>query len=170
MHRPVVALLAVALLMSACDSNPAAPETAALEPSLARDGTPDHEHFRVPFAQTVVNSCPLVPDPVAVEGFLVYNSHFKFFEGGNQNRLKSTIHGTGVGAVTGAKYQFHQLYTIYGHYTYANSRLEADHHSRLHLISQNSLDNFFLTVRLKQVCTPDGCTVEVVSMETDCRG
>ena len=42
--------------------------------------------------------------------------------------------------------------------------------SRLHLISQNSLDNFFLTVRLKQVCTPDGCTVEVVSMETDCRG
>ena len=169
MHRSALALAVIALA-AACDSAPTEPVPAGLIPSLAKDEVPHHEHTRSPFAQTVVNSCPAIPEPVAVEGFVIYNSQFKHYEWGNNSRLRTLIQGSGIGAISGVKYQFHQMHTVSGTYTFDGERLEADHYTRMHLISQTNLDNFFLTVRLKQVCTPGTCTVTVVSMEPDCRG
>ena len=175
MSRSVLSLCLAGLFAIGCDSAPTEPPSPAA-PLLARDGQPRdgqpaHDHYKAPFSQTVMNSCPLVPEPVLVEGVLIYNSHFKFFDGGNSNRLMSNIHGSGIGTITGVKYQYHELTTIRGRYTYANSRLEAEHRSRMHLISQGSVQqNFFLTIVAKQVCSTEGCTFEVVRMETDCRG
>ena len=165
---------ALSLLASGCDSAPSAPPARESDALLARgnqpEGRPDHEHFRVPFTQTVMNACGPVPEPVVIQGHLIYNSHFKFFEGGNNNRLMSNIQGSGLGAITGLKYQFHQLSTIHGHYTYANERLEADHHTRLHLVSQSDVNNFFMTMKVRQVCDGPVCPDNIVAMETDCRG
>ena len=116
------------------------------------------------------NPCPPVPEPVAIEGYLHYNAHFRFFEGGNSPELKSNTHGSGVGLVTGVKYQFHELGTVRGTYTYESGRLETERWIRSHLISQTGLGNFFMTTRVRQVCTPEGCQEEIVSIDTDCRG
>lgn len=170
MHRSVLTLAATALIVVGCDSSPFAPEQPTAGPSLARDGRPDHENVRAPFAQTVANPCPPVPEPVAVEGYSHYNAQLKFFEGGNEARLKGSVHASGIGAVTGVGYQFHELFTLHGIYTYANSRWETERSTRFHVISQTGLGNFFSTVKENVVCTPEGCQGEVVSIDTDCRG
>ena len=175
MHRSVLSLAAAALVFAGCDSPPSAPQPASLAPSFARggepkDGRPDHENFRAPFARTVANPCPPVPEPVAVEGYFTFNSHFKFFEGGNSSRIKTNSHGSGIGAVTGVRYQFHELWTLHGRYTYEDSRFATEQTTRFHVISQTDLGNFFATMKTRVTCTPDGCQTEVVSVETDCRG
>ena len=171
MHRSVLSLAAAALIVAGCDAAPSAPEQGTTTPLFAKEGQPAHEHYRVAFARTVSNPCPPIPEPVAVEGYMVYNSHFKFFEGGNSFRIMSNSQGQGVGLVTGVKYQFHELSKPRGSYTYASSRLESDQYTRFHVISATGLGNFFSTVRAKQTCTPEGgCQTVIVSMETDCRG
>ena len=169
MHRYFLTLVA-AFVAVGCDSAPSAPEHAAVPLLAARDGQPAHDNHKAPFSRTVMNPCPPVPEPVVIEGVLHYNAHFKFFDGGNRNRLMSNSHGSGVGAITHVKYQFHEINTIYGTFTYVNGRLEADHHTRFHLISQTDLGNFFVNMRAKQVCTAQGCTFVVVAAESDCRG
>ena len=175
MHRSILCLAAAALVASACDSSPSAPEPASTTPSFARGGNPpderpDHEHRRDPFTRTVTNPCPPVPEAVAVEGYTVYNAHFKFFEGGNNSRLMANSQASGIGLVTGVKYQFHELWTLHGHYTYVDTRWETEQTTRYHVISQTGLGNFFSTLKMRIVYTATGVSTEVVSMETDCRG
>ena len=170
MHRSVLMLAAIAIVMAGCDSTPSAPALSSDQALLEKDGKPAHQNTRTPFTRTVMNPCPPVPEPVLVEGYSHYNAHFKFFEGGNQPRLKTNNHASGVGLVTGLKYQFHELYRVDGTYTYANATLTTDQTHRYHVISQTAHDNFFSTVKTKVVCDAAGCRAEVVSMETDCRG
>lgn len=175
MHRTAFPLALAALIVLACEPSPTAPDQVSTTPSFARggepsDGRPDHENRRDPFARTVANPCPPVPEPVAVEGYLHTNTHFKFFDGGNTSRLMWNIHASGIGLVTGVKYQYHELWTLRGTYTYADSRWETDQTTRFHVISQTGLGNFFSTVRMKIVYTPTSISTEVVSMDTDCRG
>jgi hypothetical protein len=169
MHRSVTLALA-ALFAAACDAPPSAPESSATSPSFAKEGTPDHQNTRAPFSRTVMNPCPPVPEPVAVEGYGHYNAHFKFFEGGNNARLKGHSHASGVGAISGQKYQFHEMATLLGHYTYVDSRWETMQTTRFHVISQTGLDNFFSTMKMRIIYTPQGSSAEVISLETDCRG
>jgi hypothetical protein len=118
-----------------------------------------------------MNPCPPVPEPVAVEGYSHYNTHFKFYDGGNTSRLMSNVHGSGLGTVTGVKYQFHELFTLHGDYTYVDSRWETVQSTRFHVVSATDLGNFFSTVKMKVVCTPEnGCQGEVISIDTDCHG
>ena len=170
MHRSAFALLAAAAIIAGCDTPPSAPPEAPAAPSLKQDGRPDHENTTTPFSRTVTNPCGQTPEPIPVEGLAHYNAHFKFFEGGNQARLKSTIHASGVGAVTGLKYQFHELWTLYGRYTYVNSRWETEQTTRFHVISQTNVDNFFATIRTKVVYTLTSIEVQSLTIETDCRG
>jgi hypothetical protein len=118
-----------------------------------------------------MNPCPPVPEPVFVEGFTQYNAHFKFVEGGNESRLMRHTHASGVGLVTGAKYQFLEMWKEDGSYNIAADRLEAVQTTRYHVISEGSLGNFFMTMKQK-VVYQDGRLVsaEVISAETDCRG
>ena len=172
MHRVSLSFVfgAAALVAVACDSNPAALSGPDDGPMLQRDGRPAHQNTRSPFARTVANPCPPVPEPVAVEGYTHYNAHFKFFDGGNQARLMSNTHASGVGAVTGVLYQFHELWTLRGKYTYVNNRWETEQTTRFHVISQTDLGNFFSTLKTKIIYTPTSIETEVVSFETDCRG
>ena len=172
MHRSVLTFGLITLFAAACDSPVAAPEAAA--PNFARgtpkEGQPDHENIRTPFSRVVMNPCPNVPEPVAVEGYTHYNAHFKFFDGGNSSRLKSNSHGSGIGLVTGMQYQFHELHTTYGRYTYADSRWQTEQTIRFHVISQTNLDNFFSSLKMRVTYATTGITTEIISFETDCRG
>ena len=175
MHRTPFRLAAVALVVMACESAPTAPEQPATTLSLARggeppDGRPDHQNTRIPFTWTLTNPCLPVPETVVAEGYSHYNAHFKFFEGGNSSRLMSNNYASGVGLITGLKYQFHQLWRLDGTFTYVDNRWETEQMTRYHLISQTDHGNFFSTVRTKVVVTPTGITTEVISTETDCRG
>ena len=177
MHRSVLVLSAAAFALAACDSAPTAPPSTAAVPSLARnaepgqpDGRPAHEHKTYPFIVITTNPCPPVPEPVYVEGKTQYNAHFKFVDGGNNARLKSTSHGTGIGLVTGTPYVFQELQTTYGKYTLANDRFETEQTTRYHVISKGPMDNFFATVKMKFVFTTGQVSIEVVSVESDCRG
>ena len=174
MRRLLLPYAAFAILAVGCDGSPSAPAAPATAVLMARDnqpeGRPAHEHARGSFTRTVMNACGPVPEPVIVQGHLIYNSHFKFFEGGNSNRLMTNIQGSGVGVITGLKYQFHQLETIHGHYTYANEHLEATRETRVHLVSQSDANNFFMTMKVRQVCDGPVCRDDIVAIETDCRG
>jgi hypothetical protein len=171
MYRSIFVLAAAGLVAAACEPGPSAPnELTPVTPSFAKEGQPAHGNYRQHFARTVDNPCPPVPEPVAVEGYLHYNSHFKFFEGGNDSRIKTNSEASGVGLVTGVKYQFHELFTLEGRYTYANSRWETGRMTRFHVISQTGLGNFYSTVKWNVVCTPEGCTDTITDVETDCRG
>lgn len=171
MHRSAYAIVACLALVAACDSQPLAP---ALDlPALAakeKDERPTNETTRTPFSRTVANPCGPTPELVAVEGYAHHNAHFKFFDGGNQSRLMTNSHASGIGLVSGLKYQFHELHTLRGRYTYANQRWETEQTTRFHVISQTGVDNFFSTLKLRIVYSPTGVDVQFVSLETDCRG
>jgi hypothetical protein len=178
MHRTLLTLAAAAALLAGCDSAPTAPIAAPSAPSLARggepgpnDGHPAHEHKREPFATIVMNPCPPAPEPVLVEGLSQYNAHFKFVEGGNDHRLMRSTQATGLGLVTGERYQFHQLTVVYGSFRLQNGRSESEETTRYHVISQGPLGNFFTTIKSRSSFSPEeGFRTEVVSAESDCRG
>ena len=170
MHRSAYMIVACLALVAACDSDPVAPSLASAPPALKQDGRPAHENTRTPFTRTVMNPCVPAPEPVLVEGYTHYNAHFKFFPGGNNARLMSNSHGSGIGVATGLKYQFHELFTLRGHYTYVDSRWETEQTTRFHVISQTGLDNFFSTLKTRITYTTTSIDVEVISMESDCRG
>ncbi len=175
---PRFALLVAAVAIAACDNTPSAPAAAPAAPSFAREpgesrgpeGTPDGEHQRTPFARVVNNPCPPVPEAVAVEGFTQFSSHFKFYDGGNTSRHHIVSQAKGVGAVTGAKYTFHELVRQTGDYPYATQIYDTDLTIRWHVISQGNLGNFFATTHQRVVCSATGCRVEPISFETDCKG
>ena len=98
------------------------------------------------------------------------NAHFKFFEGGNDSRIMINTRASGIGQVTGEQYQYHELWTLHGHYTIVNDRWETEQTTRYHVISRGPLGNFFSTLKTKVVITPPTVTTEVISMESDCRG
>jgi hypothetical protein len=171
-HRSLLCLAAVALLTVACDNAPSAPPPADLAPSLAKGGEdkPAHEHYRAPFARTVANPCPPVPEAVAVEGFTQFNAHFKFFDGGNTSRVQMVTQAQGIGAITGVKYTFHELMRQRSTYQYSTSVYQVDQMIRWHVVSATSLGNFFATSHQKITCDATGCRTEPISFETDCRG
>ena len=172
MHRSAYAIVACLALVAACDSQPLAPPSLEA-PALAskdKDERPAHGNTRSPFSRVVANSCGPTPELVAVEGYAHHNAHFKFFDGGNQARLMTNSHASGIGLVSGLQYQFHELHTLRGRYTYADARWETEQTTRFHVISQTGVDNFFSTLKLKIVYSPTGIDVQFVSLETDCRG
>jgi hypothetical protein len=118
----------------------------------------------------VSNPCPPVPEAVAVEGFTQFTSHFKFFDGGNESRHHIMSQASGIGAVTGARYTFHELFRQDGIYHYSDGVYDTVQEIRWHVISQSNGGNFFATTRQKMICDANACRVEPISIETDCRG
>jgi hypothetical protein len=171
MRRPLLCL-AVAMIAASCESTPTAPVPTDLVPSLdnGRDGTPAHENKRIPFAGTVNNPCPPIPEAVAVEGFTQFSSHFKFFDGGNTSKHHIMNVAQGVGLVTGAKYTFQEMFRQDATYYYDTKLYDTEQTIRYRVVSQYNLGNFFATTHQKVICVNDVCRVEPISFESDCRG
>ena len=170
MTRTMFALLVTAAAAAGCDSAPTTPQQVSPGPALAREGSPVNENSRSDFAREIMNPCPPVPELVAVKGWVQYNSHFKFSEDANTSRLKWLTNASGIGLVTGARYKLHEIINLEGRFTYVDNVWVTERSSRLHLISQTGLGNFFATMRWNVRCTEEGCKDEIISFETDCRG
>lgn len=107
---------------------------------------------------------------VQVTGTMDFHSHFKHYDFGNTSRHDMKTHASGVGLTTGLKYTFHELWHQDAEYTRQTEFYDADQVIRWHVISQTGFGNFFATTRQRMVCEGSVCRVEIVSMETDCRG
>jgi hypothetical protein len=165
MTRAKLLLASVAVLAAACDLPPSAPEPAPVAPSLARMRLNE----RFPFTLTFANPCPPA-EPVVVDGTLHVVQQGQTEETGSTTRTHLNMHGSGVGVTTGTSYQLVQTGRQEATTTTTPFGITTESLTRFGLIREGSLDNVFVTARLRVVCTEDGCVVEVDETETECRG
>ena len=76
----------------------------------------------------------------------------------------------GFGVVTGVRYKFHEMFRQEGIFHDNDQVFHYEQTIRWHVISATGLGNFFATTKNKGICDAAGCRVEVISVETDCRG
>lgn len=158
-------LLACATVLAACDSPPSAPKATALAPSLERIRF--NEWF--PFAFAVTNPCP-PEEAIAVEGRLHVVQEGELAEDGATFRTHLNLHGTGVGAVSGASYEMAQTGRQEAVVTTTPFGIVTESTTNFALVRKGSLDNVFVSARLRVVCDDSGCRVEIDETETECRG
>jgi hypothetical protein len=158
--RTVAALAVVA----GCDAAPSAPDPATT-PSLARAVS-----SRTDFATIATNPCPPVPELVPLTGFMHIVTKPEVTPEGVRLRIHRNAHASGIGAITGLKYEFQNLSRQEVLPPSGTITFESELLDRFHEISQGSADNFFFMMRSKITCDAMGCRVEVIETEAECRG
>ena len=158
----MVGAIAFSAVAAGCASELVAPDEPA---SLDRINRTD----RYPVAFTTFNPCPPM-EPVAIEGFVQYNTHADVEPGSTEVKQHLVLHGNGIGLLTGSKYVLQQNSKYESSFSFPPYQFESSTDTRYRLIRQGSEDNFYAEFTFSYVCDETGCRIVENEQERACRG